>query len=135
MAVTVKVTGGRELVARFGRLSDAVSSTLLERAVLAGARPIVNEAVRLAPYITGTLKRSIQPKITSSSRSRVTASVGTDVPYGRRIEFGFAGRDRLGRVYNQPPRPYLRPAFDTKRGDAVDAIRGALRDQLHRVVR
>ena len=36
------------------------------------------------------------------------------VPQARRIEFGFQGKDRLGRVFNQPAFPYLRPAADAE---------------------
>jgi HK97 gp10 family phage protein len=135
MGMTVKVTGGRELVARFGRLSDVASTKALERAVLAGAQPILNEAKRRTPYITGTLRRSLHAEITSSSRHRVDAAVGTDVAYARRIELGFAGRDSRGRVFHQPPQPYLRPAFDTKRDAAIEAMTGAMRDQLRKASR
>lgn len=37
--------------------------------------------------------------------------VGSDSPYARRLEFGFKGRDSLGRVYNMAPRPWLRRTF------------------------
>lgn len=36
--------------------------------------------------------------------------VGSDSPYAARIELGFHGYDRLGRFYNQGPKPYLLPA-------------------------
>jgi hypothetical protein len=40
------------------------------------------------------------------------ALVGTNKPQGRRLEFGFVGADALGRYYNQPPYPHVRPAVD-----------------------
>ena len=33
-----------------------------------------------------------------------------DIQYARRIELGFQGKDRLGRVFDQPAFPFLRPA-------------------------
>lgn len=39
-----------------------------------------------------------------------TVTVGTEEPYGRRLEFGFVGTDSLGRTYNQRPRPHAGPA-------------------------
>ena len=36
------------------------------------------------------------------------------VPQARRIELGFQGKDSLGRVFNQPPFPYLRPAAEVE---------------------
>jgi hypothetical protein len=41
-----------------------------------------------------------------------SAVIGTDKPYGRRLEFGFADTDSLGRVYHQAPRPHMGPAVD-----------------------
>lgn len=43
------------------------------------------------------------------------ATVGTNKPQGRRLEHGFVGADRIGRVYNQPPFPHLGPAVDETR--------------------
>lgn len=39
------------------------------------------------------------------------AIVGTNAPQGRRLENGFVGTDSLGRHYNQPPYPHVRPAM------------------------
>ncbi|MFG2532830.1 hypothetical protein [Streptomyces sp. NPDC048516] len=38
-------------------------------------------------------------------------TIGTEEPYGRRLEFGFVGADSLGRVYNQPPYPHVQPSL------------------------
>jgi hypothetical protein len=38
-------------------------------------------------------------------------TIGTDLPYGRRLEFGFTGTDSLGRNYAQPPFPHVQPAL------------------------
>jgi hypothetical protein len=40
------------------------------------------------------------------------STVATNKPQARRLEFGFQGPDRLGRVYNQPPYPHVGPAVD-----------------------
>lgn len=49
--------------------------------------------------------------VKSIARQRVgnEERVGSNLPYARRLELGFRGADILGRMYNQPPRPYLRP--------------------------
>ncbi len=36
--------------------------------------------------------------------------MGNTQPQAARLEFGFSGRDSLGRSYNQPPFPHFRPA-------------------------
>ncbi|KQP81574.1 hypothetical protein [Aeromicrobium sp. Leaf291] len=55
--------------------------------------------------------------------SLVGASVGTDKPQGRRLEYGFVGPDRLGRVYNQPPFPHLQPALDATTPEFEEAMK------------
>lgn len=38
--------------------------------------------------------------------------VGTNKAQARRLEYGFSGTDSLGRNYNQPPYPHVRPSTD-----------------------
>lgn len=58
---------------------------------------------------TGDYRRSWMSSITSNGYD-IEGTVGTNRPQGPRLEFGFVGADRLGRVYNQPPYPHLGPA-------------------------
>jgi hypothetical protein len=63
--------------------------------------------------VSGTMRRSthtsgpdvISPDVYSSH-------VGPGVIYARRFELGFVGSDSLGRVYDQKPRPYFKPAWE-----------------------
>lgn len=48
--------------------------------------------------------------------------VATDRPDANRHEYGFVGRDSLGRHYTTPPRPHFRPAAESIRGRYRDAI-------------
>lgn len=57
---------------------------------------------------TGTLKGRITHEL---DPKKLEGRVGTNLEYARRVELGFVGTDKLGRVYNQAPRPYLRPAL------------------------
>lgn len=92
------------------RAEQAVERAITDAMQIA-AMEAANEARRRAPYKTGTLRRSIEV-IEQGPRQVV---VGSRQPYAARIEFGFAGRDRLGRLYNQPAQPYLRPAIEETR--------------------
>lgn len=67
-----------------------------------------NDVKKKAPYLTGTYRRSIHTQMVSSSR----ALVGTNLPYGKRLEYGYADTDKLGRTYNQVAQPHFRPAMD-----------------------
>lgn len=59
---------------------------------------------------TGKLKRGFEFTVKRRLLS-VDLRIFTNVPYSRRLEFGFVGTDRLGRNINQGPRPYWRIAL------------------------
>ena len=87
-----------------------------EIALKLAANEYKNDVQAGSPYKTGTLRRSIHVEpvsgIIKDGEGRAYVLVGTDLPYARRLEFGFVGPDKLGRVYNQAPRPYFRPPLD-----------------------
>ena len=68
-------------------------------------------------------------------RDLASVDVGTDVPYGPRIEFGYVGRDSLGRYYSQASQPFLRPAVDVHGDEVLEEVRDVLADQIERAVR
>lgn len=130
------------MVAAFERLDGATRGELLGSAVMSGAlvlveaiveniRTIPSKALRRAGepiWLTGNLGRSITSQVAESTASKAVVHVGTNVEYARRVEMGFSGVDSLGRRYNQPPNPYMRPAFDTNQEKAVKAMADAFRD-------
>ena len=151
-----------EVTKAFQKLSVNVSGTTaqVKAAVISGAMLLRNAAAQKAPFITGTLKRSIhigghtkEPGSTEPftpgqdkaqhgaeysdiggefiSSSVVQVEVGTNLVYAPRIEYGFSGKDKLGRTYNQPPHPYLRTAFDQEKDNVAREIDRVL-DQLIR---
>lgn len=154
MPITVRIEGSDGLALKLRALGTALSGRTAERAVVAGALIIQNEAKRRAPFRTGTLRRSIHigghtdkatdyqvpadvPELPGPDVSAhdVQVYVGTNLDYGRRIEYGFNQADSLGRVYNQAAQPYLRPAID-ENGDRVrQEIADALADLIEAAVR
>ena len=70
-----------------------------------------NDVQQIIQYRTGTLRRSVHVD-TVQEGVRMVAYIGTNVPYAMRLEYGFVGRDRLGRLYNDPPKPRWMPAWD-----------------------
>jgi HK97 gp10 family phage protein len=128
---TVTIEGLPELKRKLLDMSEEMRQAKLEAAVLTGGQLIKNEAQVRAPVKTGTLRRSITVQISESSATSASAAIGTNLAYARRIEFGFNGRDKLGRLYSQPAQPYLRPAFDQERESAYLEIRDALRDAIN----
>lgn len=63
------------------------------------------------PWVTHTLIRSVHEVLEYEGANPVSY-VGSNVPYARRVEHGFAGMDKLKRVYNQPPTNIWRNTFD-----------------------
>jgi HK97 gp10 family phage protein len=108
--LTVEVEIGQEFRSSIARAEQAVERAITDAMSIA-AMEAANEARRRAPYKTGTLRRSIEVKEMGPRQ----VAVGSGQPYAARIEFGFAGRDSLGRLYNQPAKPYLRPAIEETR--------------------
>lgn len=147
-AASLTITGDKALMAQFDALSEAVRGRAMLRAVIAGGLLVANDAKARAAYKTGNLRRSIhvggegvQAASTGSDiggqevgADFAEVKVGTNVEYARRIELGFAGADSLGRIYDQPARPYLRPALESQRGAAEREIGDALRDLIRAAV-
>jgi hypothetical protein len=131
MASSIKLIGEKALLAKFKNLSKAARGSALEKAATAGILPIQNEAIVLVAKDTGTLARSIHTETVQKSNSYAEVATGTDVGYAARIEFGFMQADSLGRHYNQPAQPYMRPAYDTKRQAAIDDTRASLIDLIN----
>lgn len=66
--------------------------------------------------VTGNLQVHIHAIPAVLEEGAIIAGMGVpmeQVPYARRLELGFVGTDSKGRHYNDPPRPYLRPAAHT----------------------
>jgi len=78
-------------------------------ALKAGALLIQNSAKEKAPYLTGTLRRSIHIE----PEGKRTVIVGTNVEYGKYQEFG---------TRKMKAHPYLRPAFDENKDKVMEKI-------------
>jgi len=132
------VVGDEALYRRFRRMSDAARGQNLLLALKAGGLPIANEAKVRVPKLTGNLARSIhiggygdESELSLSdgtdiggniaARDRAQIRIGTNVEYATWIEFGTSKR---------AAKPYLRPAFDTKKAEAVREFTRAFRKLL-----
>lgn len=59
-----------------------------------------------------------------------SADVHTSAPQAKRLEFGFTGPDRLGRVYHQAPRPHVAPAIEATTKEWEKTWKGAIDSAL-----
>lgn len=107
---------------------QAAVDGLIERAgaaarevVSKGAEVVANHGKAEAPVKQGTLRRSIvRTKLESFGPDSWLAEVGPTTVYGRRVDLGFHGTDKLGRHYDQAGNPYWERAVAGSEGELED---------------
>lgn len=126
MKMNATLTGTPAFHAKLKKLDDAIKSQALANATLAGGLVIEGAAKENVHVITGTLRRSIHTALETSTPTSATALVGTNVEYAPYEEYGTRYR---------PPHPYLRLAFDEKKGEAQGVIRDAFKTLIEQAAR
>jgi hypothetical protein len=112
------------LVGLKARTTQAVrdfSSMLVERIqTAASGRPGPN-------IVTGNLYGSfIIDRTIGDADGWGVATIGTEVPYSRRLELGFYGTDSLGRSYSQQPYPFFGRAIEGSVDEFLTVMRNAV---------
>lgn len=99
---------------------------MVRRKINRGNRSGTNPSLPGEPpkKVRGALFMSIATEVRRDARFGVFGIIGSNLPYSRRLELGFTGIDKLGRRYDQKPRPYLRPSL-VESAEAVKRILGA----------
>jgi HK97 gp10 family phage protein len=129
--LTVHLEGFAELEAEFKRLGDRAGGNLIKESAEAGAEVIRLEAERNAPTGPrgdaqspasrkyGPLKPNIEKAVHrfQFGRSIIHVGPGSDHFWGKFLEKGTS---------RMPAKPYLRPAFDTQKEAALNAVRRVL---------
>ncbi len=143
MRITVNVSGLDALSLQVAYMKNAAQAGL-KLGVSEAAGLIEQEAKVLVPVDSGNLRDHIHTDVVTDEPETQTRQIspavesdnkwGFDPAYARRIEFGFVGVDSLGRNYHQAAQPYMRPAYETQKQPAIDAIRDGLYQQLDAVV-
>lgn len=94
------------------RTKIAIRRTIRSYGNKAKNQVIKNASGRPGPRkVTGEYVKSIYAKPGLDTQGDFSIAVGSDAPQAARLEFGFVGRDSLGRMYNQPPFPHFSPAL------------------------
>lgn len=74
---------------------------------------------------TGTLRRSIASEAFAGFDEvvgRLGVQRGNAEKYARRLELGYVGRDKAGRIVDQAPRPFLRRTLHDKAAEIARII-------------
>lgn len=137
MSITVKVEGFRELGTALKQLPNATSKNVMRRVLREAGEPIAEAARGLAPVDEGHLRDSIGVSTVLSGRQRklrrktrnkddVEMFVGAGpLPQAHLQEFG---------TENHPPHPFMRPAWDQHKNEALDIIKASLGDEIDKAV-
>lgn len=125
MSVTIK--GEKELQRKFEELGIVASVPVAKATTATAAEVIRKEAARRAPVLTSKLSRNIAVN-TRKAKDGATTKVGPakEVWYGRFPELG---------TKSAPAKPFLRPAFDTKKQEAQNLAAARLRREIKRAIR
>ena len=100
------------------------------KAVYAAATQYAGDVAKCAstPVDTGQYRNSIKADPPTNPFDPISY-VGSPMPQTRRLEFGFAQADKLGRKYNQPPRPHWRPTFDLNKATYLNIMAKILEEK------
>jgi HK97 gp10 family phage protein len=129
--ITIKIEGALEMERALKELGKRIARNVANNALRAGAKPIVAEAKRLAPRSKRGRKGRIAPKIRaelvqSAASDAVLIHIGVGRPWGsitHLLEFGHVSKNQFGGPYGfVAPVPFLRPALDTRRAQAINEI-------------
>ncbi|MDH6185484.1 HK97-gp10 family putative phage morphogenesis protein [Polaromonas sp. CG_23.6] len=155
MAEFMQLTGFKELAAALRELPERVARNGLRAAVNAGAGVIKQEAIAKAPEATGALKANFYQKQIreQSGPMQQTFYVGVRKGVAKYASNKANKRSgKAGKAYKDDgttfywrfmefgtskiaPRPFLRPAFETKKEDAVNAIGAKLDERIQKYAR
>jgi HK97 gp10 family phage protein len=143
----VRIEGAEQIMAALKAAEDE-AARILDDAVQAGAEIIRKDAAERAPRRTGALARSLHSEKTKHTRTRVEFGVSWDKDhyYGASLEVGaqaheitpdtaqalLIGGEFVSSVQHPgiSPRPFLRPALDSKADEAEKVVGEKLRRAL-----
>lgn len=129
--VRISVDGLAEAERALRELGPKIAKRVLRKAVKAGGNRVLLAAQLKSPYDTGLLLSTLVARTgTSKKRGTVSARVGMkagdfkgEAFYGSFVEYG---------TKHMEARPYLRPAFDEQRDNALGIMRRELAAGIER---
>ncbi len=126
MGAVFSVDGFSDLLDEVERMAAAPAHVENE-ALKAAAQPICDEAKKTTAFIdrSGKLRESIKVgKVKKDSNGAKYVLIATDDPIAHLVEEGHGGPSPA------PAHPYMRPAFEAKKGEAVEIIKATLKEAL-----
>lgn len=139
--MTVRVEGTDAIKKKLRQLINTTRRSVVTAALEAGGEVIAEEARRLVSVRTGNLRESIgvspgglNYSALSLSKGGITVQIGPrqghgephDGFYGHMVEFG---------TVKMAPQPFMRPAFDSMAGEAMQVVIEHLSGEFQRLAR
>lgn len=138
----MSLQGAEGLKAAFQQLGPKIERKILGPATRKGMAIIVKEAKSRAPVLTGTMKRAITTRASKGAKRRGVTSVNlvfNTKKFPQLISFAKTKTIEKGKNKGNPKRyfypafieygtdkmvakPFIRPAFDTRKEDAANTI-------------
>ena len=142
-SLRVRVDGLEELKRELEALSSDMSRKVLRSATGAAAQVIRKAARDLVPVDSGKLRKAIYIKhmreLSSSTQQEYYISVRNGPRERRKIRAGGSGIDawywkmvEFG-TSKMPAKPFIRPAYESKKSEALEAMKKKLRQRIDAV--
>jgi HK97 gp10 family phage protein len=144
--VAMDLRGLEDLRRKLGRMSAEVANSVAQPALMAAAQPVVKEARVRAPRRTGRGAASIEAASRRQGAHEFQVAVGPSVgaKWSRRegfyllfVERGTGPRHTKSGAFRgrMIRKPFLRPALDAKRAEAIGIARRELWEGIRRAAR
>lgn len=136
--MVARLEGFREFEEALNQLPKATGRNVLRRLARGALEPMADQAAGNAPVAEGDLRNSIE--VSERRTRRVNRAGRFDRKTGIEMAMGPASGEgvlsyatfvEFG-TNDTPPQPYMRPAWDSGRGDALDYIKENLWDEIHK---
>jgi HK97 gp10 family phage protein len=135
----------KEVVNKLEAMEKKIQRKAVRTAAKSAAKVLLEEAKARVPVKTGNLKKSLGIN-TRTKKGNIIVYVSPregkkakyDGFYGRFVELGHIlrekGKGRNGKVIGHvPPKPFLRPAFETKGEEAIKVFVKTLKEEVNKL--
>lgn len=137
----IQIKGLKEVSQKLKKLPKNIRNRHVGKALRAGGKLVRDEARLHAPVATGLVRKNVAMRTSTGARAGRNADVkvrigiisdktgretGTDAFYWRFHEFGTS---------KMPAQPFLRPAFEGKKGQVLNTIVRQLRTGIRKEAR
>ena len=149
----------KEVMKNLTKLSTKVRKSIVNGSLKAGAKIVLDEAKRLVPVRSGNLKESLAIKKKRTKDKKITAfaiapitkkktkryklengktwtitGIVADGYYGHFVEYGHTIKNKKGKkiLGNVAPKPYLRPAYESKGKESIKAVTKYFKTRLEK---